>query len=155
MRKTFVLLLELRAIGFGSAAPASAITGSYVKDNEHPFVGLSSSLSSSSAADCSSVHPHQIEEFVLREELIMPTAAELDVENCQPTDFREPRRVYAWIRYFSKAIRIQAHGIAYTRTAVKTRFLEPSVKIQREDRVWLSTVTSASDNGTGIYAKRT
>jgi hypothetical protein len=27
----------------------------------------------------------------MREELIMLTAAELDVENCQPTDFPEPR----------------------------------------------------------------
>lgn len=41
----------------------------------------------------------RIEEFVMREELIMLTAAELDVENCRPTDFPEPRRVYAWVRY--------------------------------------------------------
>ncbi|MHA7179489.1 S1 family peptidase [Arthrobacter sp. MDB2-24] len=40
MRKTFVLLLALCAVVFGPAAPASAITGNYVEDNEHPFVGL-------------------------------------------------------------------------------------------------------------------
>ena len=67
----------------------------------------------------------RIEEFVMREELIMLTAAELDVNNTRPTDFPEPRRVYAWVRYPSKAIRVQAHAIAYTRTAVKIRFLEP------------------------------
>ncbi len=31
----------------------------------------------------------RIEEFVMREELMMLTAAELDVENCRPTDFPE------------------------------------------------------------------
>ncbi|MBG6182761.1 hypothetical protein IWX65_000694 [Arthrobacter sp. CAN_A214] len=74
----------------------------------------------------------RIEEFIMRKELIMLIAAELDVENCQPTDFPKPRRMYVWIRYPSKAIRIQAHAIAYTRTAVKIRFLEPLIKIQRE-----------------------
>jgi hypothetical protein len=86
----------------------------------------------------------RIEEFVMREELMMLTAAELDVDNNQPTDFPEPRRVYAWIRYPSKAIRIQALAIAYTRTAVKIRFLEPLIKIQREGWVWLSAVTPTS-----------
>ncbi|MEG9250124.1 hypothetical protein V6S67_18695 [Arthrobacter sp. Soc17.1.1.1] len=77
----------------------------------------------------------------MREELIMLTAAELDLENTPPTDFPEPRRVYAWIRDPSKAIRIQAHAIAYTRTAVKIRFLEPLIQIQREGWVWLNSVT--------------
>lgn len=44
----------------------------------------------------------RIEELVMREELIMLTAAELDLENNQPTDFPAPRRVYAWIRYPSR-----------------------------------------------------
>ncbi len=79
----------------------------------------------------------------MREELIMLTAAELDVGNSRPSDFPEPRRVYAWVRYPSKAIRVQAHAIAYTRTAVKIRFLEPLIKIQREGWVWLSSVTPA------------
>jgi hypothetical protein len=83
----------------------------------------------------------RIEEFVMREELIMLTAAEVDLEHTPPTDFAEPRRVYAWIRYPSKAIRIQAHAIAYTRTAVKIRFLEPLIQIQREGWVWLNSVT--------------
>ncbi|PPB49852.1 hypothetical protein C4K88_03945 [Arthrobacter pityocampae] len=84
----------------------------------------------------------RIEEFVMREELMMLTAAELDVENCRPTDFPEPRRVYAWVRYPSKAFRVQALAIAYTRTAVKIRFLEPVIMIQREGWVWLSAVTA-------------
>jgi hypothetical protein len=60
----------------------------------------------------------QIEEIVIREELVMLTAAELDVENCRLTDFPEPRRVYAWFCYPSQAIRVQAHAISYTGTAV-------------------------------------
>ncbi|WP_162149338.1 hypothetical protein [Arthrobacter sp. Br18] len=83
----------------------------------------------------------RIEEFVMREELIMLTAAELDIENTRPTDFPEPRRVYAWIRYPSQAIRIQTHAIAYTKTAVKIRFFEPLIMIQREGWVWLGAVT--------------
>ena len=92
----------------------------------------------------------------MREELITLTAAELDVENYQPTDFPEPRRVYASVRYPSKAIRIQAHAIAYTRTAVKIRFLETLIKIQREGWVWLSAVTPIPphDNGGSDDAKR-
>ncbi|MEG9249978.1 hypothetical protein V6S67_17955 [Arthrobacter sp. Soc17.1.1.1] len=88
----------------------------------------------------------RIEEFVMREELIMLTAAELDLEHTPATDFPEPRRVYAWIRYPSKAIRIQAHAIAYTRTAVKIRFLEPLIQIQREGWVWLNSVTPVPNN---------
>ncbi|MHA7284626.1 hypothetical protein [Arthrobacter sp. TMS2-4] len=83
----------------------------------------------------------RIEEFVMREELMMLTAAEPDVENTRPTDFPEPRRVYAWVRYPSKAFRVQALAVAYTRTAVKIRFLEPVIMIQREGWVWLSAVT--------------
>jgi hypothetical protein len=49
--------------------------------------------------------------------------------------------VYAWIR--PKATRIQEHAIAHTRTAVKIRFLEPLIKIQREGWVWLNAVTPA------------
>ncbi|MHA7239580.1 hypothetical protein [Arthrobacter sp. TMS1-12-1] len=87
----------------------------------------------------------RIEEFVMREELIMLTAAELDLENTPATDFPEPSRAYAWIRYPSKAIRVQAHALSYTRTAVKIRFLEPMIDIQREGWVWLSAVTPARD----------
>lgn len=83
----------------------------------------------------------------MREELIMLTAAELDLETTPATDFPEPRRVYAWIRYPSKAFRIQAHALSYTRTAVKIRFLEPLIKIQREGWVWLNAVTPAPDEG--------
>jgi hypothetical protein len=68
----------------------------------------------------------RIEEFVMREELVMLTAAELDVKNCRPTDLPEPRRVYAWVRYLSKAIRVQAHEDAYTPTAVRIDSSNPS-----------------------------
>lgn len=42
----------------------------------------------------------RIEEFIMREELITLTAAEL--ENCTLTHFPEPRRVYAWIGEVSR-----------------------------------------------------
>lgn len=40
MRKALVLIFALVAIVFGAASPAAAITGNYVADTEHPFVGL-------------------------------------------------------------------------------------------------------------------
>lgn len=67
-------------------------------------------------------------------------------ENCRPTDLPEPRRVCAWVRYPSRAIRVQAHAIAYTRTAIRIRFLEPLIKIQRDGRAWL---------GLRVYPPRT
>ncbi|WP_247828213.1 hypothetical protein [Arthrobacter antioxidans] len=92
----------------------------------------------------------RIEEFVMREELIMLTAAhldlDLDLDNTPATDFPEPRRVYAWIRYPSKAFRIQAHAISYTRTAVKIRFLESLIQIHREGWVWLNSVNPVPAN---------
>ncbi|RJT81823.1 hypothetical protein D6T63_03410 [Arthrobacter cheniae] len=84
----------------------------------------------------------------MREELIMLTAAELAVGKCHPTSFPEPRRVYAWIRFLSKAIRIQTRAIAYTRTAVKIRFLEPLFKIQRKGWVWLNSIATVPHDPT-------
>ena len=40
MRKSLLTLGALVALAVGTAAPATAITGNYVDDNEHPFVGL-------------------------------------------------------------------------------------------------------------------
>ena len=68
----------------------------------------------------------------MREEIMMLTAAELDVENIRPIDFSQPRRVWAWVRYPSHAIRVQTLAIAYTKMAVKIRFLEPKILIQCE-----------------------
>ncbi len=48
--------------------------------------------------------------------IILHTVAEPDFENCRPSDFPEPRRVYAWIRYPPKTFRIWARAIAYTCT---------------------------------------
>ncbi|WP_028278575.1 hypothetical protein [Arthrobacter sp. H5] len=75
----------------------------------------------------------RIEEFVMREELIMPRMAELNVDNVKPIPFPEPRRVNVWIRYHFKAIRIHAH-------AAKIRFFEPLIMIHREGWVWLGAI---------------
>ncbi len=40
MRKLLLVLVAAFAMILGYAAPASAITGNFVEDNEHPFVGL-------------------------------------------------------------------------------------------------------------------
>jgi hypothetical protein len=40
MRRSILLTLLLVALSAGTAAPAAAITGNYVEDREHPFVGL-------------------------------------------------------------------------------------------------------------------
>ncbi|ROR65475.1 trypsin [Agrococcus jenensis] len=40
MRKLLLGVVAAVALILGSAAPASAITGNYVEDNEHPYVGL-------------------------------------------------------------------------------------------------------------------
>jgi hypothetical protein len=40
MRKLLLVLVAAFAMILGYAAPASAITGDFVEDNEHPFVGL-------------------------------------------------------------------------------------------------------------------
>ena len=40
MRKILLALAALLALVMGSAGPAAAITGNYVEDNEHPYVGL-------------------------------------------------------------------------------------------------------------------
>jgi hypothetical protein len=40
MRKLLLGVVAAAALILGAAAPASAITGNYVEDNEHPYVGL-------------------------------------------------------------------------------------------------------------------
>ncbi|MCU1441683.1 MAG: hypothetical protein JWP85_2680 [Rhodoglobus sp.] len=40
MRKLWVMVIAALAMVVGYATPAAAITGNYVEDNEHPFVGL-------------------------------------------------------------------------------------------------------------------
>lgn len=40
MRRLLVSMVALMALLVGVATPANAITGNYVEDNEHPFVGL-------------------------------------------------------------------------------------------------------------------
>lgn len=85
-----------------------------------------------------------IEDLVMREEPIMLTEAELDLPSNPPHDFSERRRVYVWVRYPSSAYRVQAHAIAWTKTAVKVSFFEPGIKIQREGWVWVGSVTPAA-----------
>ncbi|MHA7292904.1 hypothetical protein [Arthrobacter sp. HLT1-21] len=85
-----------------------------------------------------------IDGWVMREEPMMLTAAELDLDRNPSHDFPEPRRVYAWIRYPSRAIQVKAHAVAWTRTAVKIRFVEPKVQTQREGWVWTNAVKLAT-----------
>jgi hypothetical protein len=40
VRKLWIMVIAALAIVVGYATPATAITGNYVEDNEHPFVGL-------------------------------------------------------------------------------------------------------------------
>ena len=40
MRRAFTALIALSAIVIGAQSPVRAITGNFVKDFEHPFVGL-------------------------------------------------------------------------------------------------------------------
>src|SRR4051812_21697931 len=40
MRRRLFVALAALVVALAFAAPASAITGTFVKDNEHPFVGL-------------------------------------------------------------------------------------------------------------------
>lgn len=53
-----------------------------------------------------------IEGWILREEPMMLTPIEVDLENHPPTDFPTPRRVNVWIRYPTKAVRLKAHALA-------------------------------------------
>jgi hypothetical protein len=85
----------------------------------------------------------RIGEWVMREEPMLLTAAELQLRQNPPKDFDQPRRVYAWVRYPTQAVRVQAHAISWTRTAVKIRFLEPHIDAWREGWVWRNAVTPA------------
>lgn len=76
----------------------------------------------------------------------MLTEAELDLPANPARDFPAPRRVYVWIRYPSSAYRVQAHALAWTKTAIKVSFFEPGIKIQREGWVWVGSVTPAASN---------
>jgi hypothetical protein len=82
----------------------------------------------------------RIGEWVMREEPMLLTAAELQLRQNPPKDFDQPRRVYAWVRYPTQAVRVQAHAISWTATAVKIRFLEPHIDAWREGWVWRNAV---------------
>ena len=79
----------------------------------------------------------RIEEFVMREELIMLTSRRLPGTSAGVPVGPLPFQSHPG----------QAHTIVYTRTAVKIRFLEPLIKIQREGWVWLGAVTPADTEG--------
>ncbi|SDI98510.1 hypothetical protein SAMN04488693_1417 [Arthrobacter subterraneus] len=84
-----------------------------------------------------------IEQLVMREEPIMLTEAELDLEHHPARDFHPSRRVNVWIRYPSQAYLVQAHATAWTATAIRIWFFEPKIRIHREGWVWRSSVTPA------------
>ena len=86
-----------------------------------------------------------IEQFVMREEPIMLTEAELDLEHHPAQDFLPSRPVLVWIRYPSQAYLVPAHATAWTAIAIRIWFFEPKIKIHREGWVWRSAVTPAPD----------
>ena len=51
MRKTLLALTALLGLLVASASPAAAITGNYVKDFEHPYVGLLTTFDAQAAQD--------------------------------------------------------------------------------------------------------
>ncbi|MDF9278846.1 hypothetical protein P4U43_13730 [Arthrobacter sp. EH-1B-1] len=79
----------------------------------------------------------------MREEPVMLTEAELDLEHHRAHEFTPARRVYAWIRYPSQAYLVQANATAWTATAIRIWFFEPKVRIHREGWVWRNAVTPA------------
>ncbi|WP_299169742.1 hypothetical protein [uncultured Arthrobacter sp.] len=87
-----------------------------------------------------------IERFVMREEPVMLTEAELDLEHHPAHEFNPARRVHAWIRYPSQAYLVQANATAWTSTAIRIWFFEPKVRIHREGWVWRSAVTPTPPN---------
>ncbi|KRF03250.1 hypothetical protein ASH00_15810 [Arthrobacter sp. Soil782] len=82
-----------------------------------------------------------IEGWILREEPMTLTAVEVDLDRDPERLFPEPRLCRAWIRYPTKAVRVQASAIAWNSRAVKIRFLEPAIKTEREAWVWTNAVT--------------
>ncbi|WP_026551346.1 hypothetical protein [Arthrobacter sp. H20] len=81
----------------------------------------------------------------MREELIMPRMAELNVDNVRPIPFPEPPRVYVWIRHHSAAIRVHGH-------AAKIRSFNPLIMILREGWVWLGAIAPFPRTDHHFYA---
>lgn len=79
----------------------------------------------------------------MREEPIMLTEAEIDLEHHPSQEFKPSRLVHVWIRYPSQAYLVEAHATAWAITAVRVWFFEPKIKIHREGWVWRSAVTPA------------
>ena len=84
-----------------------------------------------------------IERFVMREEPIMLTEAEVDLERHPAHEFQPARSVYVWIRSPSQAYLVEAEATAWTDTAIRIWFFEPRIKIHREGWVWRSAVRPA------------
>lgn len=82
-----------------------------------------------------------LEGWILREEPMMLTPIEIDLEHHPPTDFPTPSRCLVWIRYPTKAVQLKAHALAWNNRAIKIRFLEPTIKTEREGWVWANAVT--------------
>lgn len=85
-----------------------------------------------------------LEGWILREEPMLLTPIEIDLEGHPPTDFPEPRKCKVWIRYPSKAVLVDAQAYAWNNRAVRIRFLEPTIKTEREGWVWTNAVIPES-----------
>jgi len=57
MRKLFMLVAALVGTLAIAAAPGSAVTGNFVEDNEHPYVGLGRSMTPR-ASSCGGAQVH-------------------------------------------------------------------------------------------------
>lgn len=82
-----------------------------------------------------------LDNWAMREEPMLLTAIEVDLDHDPERIFSEPRRVHVWIRYPTKAVCLKAHAVAWNSRAVKVRFLEPIIKNEREGWVWTNAVT--------------
>ncbi|GAA2174936.1 hypothetical protein GCM10009784_15310 [Arthrobacter parietis] len=74
----------------------------------------------------------------------MLTEAEVDLGRHPAHEFQPARSVYAWIRYPSQAYLVQAQATAWTETAIRIWFFEPTIKIHREGWVWRNAVRPSS-----------
>lgn len=80
---------------------------------------------------------------MLRQEPVSLTAAELGRGTKPVTRVDRPVRVWAWVRYPSQAVRVQALADAWTDVAVRITFREPFIASDRTIWVWANAVERA------------
>lgn len=82
-------------------------------------------------------------ESMLRQEPVSLTAAELRPSAKPVTRAERPVRVWAWVRYPSQAVRVQALADAWTDLAVRITYREPFIASDRTIWVWANAVERA------------